>query len=184
MTSIVLAAGLSRRMGRNKLLLPFRGMSVIESTLKSVIPSSDRTIVVTGYDDSTLIPILENYDVDVIFNKDYEKGQKTSSILGIENTKDDDFAIIPGDLPLLSKDDINGVYSLLSSFDTARAFFGSTPGHPVAYRREMKNDVLSFDGTMKEFLMKKANGHFNASIGCIFDVDTPEKYSILLSNYQ
>ena len=48
MTTIVLAAGLSERMGRNKLLLPFRNEPIIIHTIRNALEFSDRVIVVTG----------------------------------------------------------------------------------------------------------------------------------------
>lgn len=184
MTTILLAAGLSERMGRNKLLLPFRGKTIIESTLETVLSISDETIVITGHDRDALLPILRQYNVQIIHNIDYQKGQKGSSLLGVENVSNDDFAILPADLPLLEKSDIEGVYSLLDKYKTARAVYENIPGHPVAYRKNLREELLRFDGTMKEFVHKKTNGHYQASIGCVFDIDTPDRYESLLSNYQ
>ena len=48
-TAIVLAAGLSRRMGRAKLLLPLQGGPVIRITVERVLASGiARAVVVTG----------------------------------------------------------------------------------------------------------------------------------------
>lgn len=184
MTTILLAAGLSQRMGRNKLLLPFRGKTIIESTLEPVLTISDRTIVITGHEHDRLLEILKKYDVQIIHNKDYIKGQKGSSILGIKNVINDDFAILPADLPLLETADLGGVFSLLEQYETSRAVHDNTPGHPVAYRKELKSELLHYKGSMKEFLHGKTNGCHNASIGSIFDIDTQDRYETLLSYYQ
>jgi molybdenum cofactor cytidylyltransferase len=48
-TGIVLAAGASERMGESKLLLPYRGATVLDATIAAVTASAvDRVIVVTG----------------------------------------------------------------------------------------------------------------------------------------
>ena len=48
-TGIVLAAGASERMGEPKLLLPYRGTTVLNATISGVVASAvDRVIVVTG----------------------------------------------------------------------------------------------------------------------------------------
>ncbi|RMI19354.1 MAG: hypothetical protein D6681_03025, partial [Calditrichaeota bacterium] len=51
-TAIILAAGFSRRMkGTNKLLLPFRGKTVLETTVETVLEIPFReVVVVTGHD--------------------------------------------------------------------------------------------------------------------------------------
>ena len=60
MTSIVLAAGLSRRMGEeNKLLLPFGGMTILEMTLSNILPSQlGETLVVVGHEAADIVKVL------------------------------------------------------------------------------------------------------------------------------
>ena len=50
MTIIVLAAGLSARMGENKLLLPYNGRPIIQSAVDTALSFSDDVIVVTGHE--------------------------------------------------------------------------------------------------------------------------------------
>ena len=40
-SAIILAAGYSRRMGKNKLLLKYRGKSLIEHTIETILKSVD-----------------------------------------------------------------------------------------------------------------------------------------------
>lgn len=181
MTSIILAAGLSTRMGRNKLLLPYNGSTIIETTVMNVAPFSDRIIVVVGHEREKMEKLLSGYDICLVFNPDYIKGQRSSTIRGIENVVDDDFIVLPGDLPLITHEDISGTIDLLSTHMTARAMFKDTPGHPVAYRKENRERLISFPGSMKEYLRSTDIGFFNASIGAVFDVDTPARYEMLLS---
>ena len=103
MTTIVLAAGLSERMGRNKLLLPFRNEPIIIHTIRNALEFSDRVIVVTGNEREKLEKAIAHLDVDIVFNPDYREGQRMSSLKGVERVEDDDFAILPGDLPLLGR---------------------------------------------------------------------------------
>ena len=58
-TGIILAAGSSLRMGRNKLLLEYHGHSVIEETIKQMLNSkADEIIVVTGYDSESINDLI------------------------------------------------------------------------------------------------------------------------------
>lgn len=52
LVALVLAAGQSRRMGReNKLLLPFRGGTIVEAAVRQVCAAPvDEVIVVTGHE--------------------------------------------------------------------------------------------------------------------------------------
>ena len=60
MTTILLAAGLSTRMGKNKLLLEYNGKTIIENTLVSVLSLSDKVIVVTGFEKERIEEVLNS----------------------------------------------------------------------------------------------------------------------------
>ena len=180
MTVILLAAGLSTRMGCNKLLLPFRGKPLIISTLEATIAAADRVIVVTGHERLKIENAIREYNVEIVFAEDYSKGQKYSALRGIREVKDDDFAIIPGDLPLILPEDFRGTEKLLQSHSIARASFHSIPGHPVMYRQEHKERLLAHSGTMKEYLEANDTAFYEGSEGTILDADTKEAYRELL----
>ncbi len=180
MTGIILAAGLSSRMGRNKLLLSFRDKTIIENTLAPVLEVAERVIVVTGFERERIEEKLENYDVEFVYNPDYEKGQKGSSLRGVEAVGDDDFLILPGDLPLIERGDIIPLLEALSAHSIVRPAFRTVPGHPVCYRKEHRAKLLSFEGTMKEYLIKEGFITIPSSINTVYDTDTRERYSDLL----
>ena len=100
MTTIVLAAGLSQRMGENKLLLPFKGECILSHTIKRALSFSSRVVVVSGRDREKIEQIALTLGVDMVFNPLFEKGQRESTLCGIRAIENDDFAILPGDLPL------------------------------------------------------------------------------------
>ncbi len=181
MTTVLLAAGLSSRMGRNKLLLPYNGRTIIENTLLSVLPLSKKVIVVTGNEREKIEKLLMPYDVEFVFNEDYEKGQRGSTMRGLEHVGDDDFAILPSDLPLLSSEDASSLFDALNDFSIVRPVYNSIPGHPVCYRKENLEKLLSFQGTMKEYVKKEGVKLIPSQIGTVYDTDTPSRYSALLS---
>lgn len=178
MTVILLAAGLSARMGTNKLLLPFRGKPLLLHAYGVALAASDRVIVVTGHDREMVESVLPP-EAETVFAPDYAEGQRFSTLRGIEAAEDDDFSILPGDLPLITEEDIRGTSLLLARHAVARAFHEGTPGHPVVYRKENRERLLSFSGTMKEYLSLYDAGCYEGSIGCIADADTPERYRAL-----
>ena len=51
---VVLAAGLARRMGRQKLLLSLEGKPVVRWAVERLLPHVEDLVVVTGHDDSTV----------------------------------------------------------------------------------------------------------------------------------
>lgn len=181
MTTILLAAGLSKRMGQNKLLLPFKGKTIIENTLSPLIEFSQRIIVVTGFERERIEETLKKYDCYFVYNKEYEKGQRGSSLCGIKEVEDDDFLIVPSDLPLLSSLDIEKAIEEMKNNTIVRLSYKNIPGHPVFYKKENQRKLLSFSGSMKDYLFNVGFKEIESSIGSIFDTDTKEKYEALLA---
>lgn len=180
MTVIVLAAGQSTRMGENKLLLPLRGRPLILSTVEEASSFTDDVIVVIGHERERMEGVLAGCGARIIYCPDYIKGQKYSTMAGIRET-DDDFAILPGDLPLVTLDDFTGTYDLLSSHEISRAIYQGIPGHPVMFRKEHKERLLSFEGTLKEYLSLYDVAAYNGSIGSVLDADTPQRYQEIVT---
>ncbi len=166
-------------MGRNKLLLPYKGKTVIENTLLSVLPLSRRVIVVTGHERERIESLLRDYPVEFVYNSEYEKGQRGSTIMGIEAVDDDDFAVLPSDLPLLEEKDNAVLFSSLRESSIVRPVHNSIPGHPVCYRRENRDRLLKWNGTMKEYLKREGFSSIPSPVGCVYDVDTPSRYDAL-----
>lgn len=181
MTTILLLAGLSRRMGRNKLLLPYKGKHLFEHTLEAAIAGSDRVICVTGNDREEIERILSGYDVEVRFNPDYENGQKGSTLVGLEGV-DDDVAILAGDYPLLTPEEIRHGFEMLKEHQSARPMYGEEPGHPVFMRSEMLKGLREDPRPFKVHLRELGIYRYQSSPACITDIDTPELYQALLND--
>lgn len=184
MTVIIPAAGVSARMGENKLLLPFNEKPLIHSTIETALSYTDNVIVVIGHERERMEEALKDLPVRTVYCEDYLKGQKYSTLRGVREVQDDDFAVLPGDLPLIRFEDLQGTEELLSSHVIARAIYRGIPGHPVMFRKDLKERLLSFEGTMKEYLSLYDTAAYNGSIGTVFDADTPVRYQALISgNY-
>lgn len=70
---IVLAAGLSSRMGKYKMSLKMGNKTVIESCIESMYDLCSTIIVVGGYNYNTIVEILKpykkEYSISILFNK-------------------------------------------------------------------------------------------------------------------
>ncbi len=81
---IVLAAGESRRMGRFKLLLPWRGRPVLDHVLRAVRASAiGPRILVLGHDAAAVRAALDLSGFQVLENREYRAGQSTSLRAGL-----------------------------------------------------------------------------------------------------
>jgi molybdenum cofactor cytidylyltransferase len=81
--AVVLAAGLSRRMGRPKLLLDLAGKPVVRWSVEAVLPHVDDAIVVTGHQDAAVRAALAGLAVRFTVNPRPETGQGSSIAAGI-----------------------------------------------------------------------------------------------------
>ena len=77
MTTIVLAAGLSSRMGDNKLMLLYQDKPIIRVTVEKAISASDRVIVVLGHDKERVEDAISGLDAGTVFNPVYTSGMKS-----------------------------------------------------------------------------------------------------------
>ena len=92
----------------------------------------------------------------------------------------DDVAILPGDLPLLKDDDWTIGLRYLSLCLPSRPEYESIPGNPVFVPRRIKKGLEMSSKPFKEYLNDEGICLYPASIGCIYDIDTPERYRDLL----
>jgi len=115
--AIVPAAGVSQRMGRPKLLLPWAGQRVIDVVLSAWQQSQvTRTIVIAYAEDHEIIDSCQSAGVDVVAISTRTKDMKATIKIGlsqIEQTEspqsDDAWLVAPADLPNLSSPAIDHV---------------------------------------------------------------------------
>lgn len=135
---IVLAAGLSSRFGRNKLLEPIGSKTMIEHVVSESLKSkASQVIVVTGHDSEKVKRVLEDYRCEVVYNENYEKGQSYSVRKGLSRVKPsaDAVMVLPGDVALVNRGMIDAVideYSSSYSPIVTAGFHGSS-GHPILF---------------------------------------------------
>jgi len=104
-SAILLAAGKSERMGRNKLLMPFEGGTVIARTLDNLATSkAGEVMVVLGSHAREIGDALGKRPVTFVLNPDYARGMSTSLITGLRMiSKRAKFALVAlGDQPFVA----------------------------------------------------------------------------------
>lgn len=104
-SAVVLAAGRSTRMGKNKLVLPLDGKPVLQRVLDALKDSKvDETVVVLGEGAADIRRKVDLEGTKVVLNSRYEEGMSTSIRAGLSRvSRSADAAIIVlGDQPFLS----------------------------------------------------------------------------------
>ncbi len=81
---VVLSAGASTRMGRDKALLPWRGGTFLSAAIRALQPVSDLVIVVAGANQAELEPIVNANAGFLVVNPSPEQGQFSSLRIGLQ----------------------------------------------------------------------------------------------------
>ncbi len=141
---VILAAGASSRMGRDKALLPWQDGTFLSAALRALRPVTELVIVVAGNNYPDLEPIINAEAAFMVVNRNPEEGQFSSLRLGLQEVMNHgrDAAIITlVDRPAPGDETIAQVKSaFLASGDQVWAAVpehGGKHGHPIAIGREM-----------------------------------------------
>src|SRR5512146_2938208 len=81
---VILAAGESSRMGRDKALLPWRGETFLTAAIESLRPWTELVIVVAGANALALEPRVDAIGASLIVNPHPERGQFSSLQVGLQ----------------------------------------------------------------------------------------------------
>lgn len=149
-SAIVLAAGLSRRMGpRNKLLLPVDGEPLIRRAVGRVLGAGVvEVVVVLGHAAAEVALALEGLDgLRSVLNPDYEKGQVSSVRAGLAALAKpvDAVMICLGDQPLLTSADLRALlaaYAQRPHGSILVPFRGERRGNPVVVDWDSARETL------------------------------------------
>ena len=148
---VVLAAGLSRRMGQAKLLMKVGRRAIIRYVVESVLAGGvDSVWVVTGPDVEPIEAALAGIEVQIAVNPAPEEGQAGSVRTGIAAlpASVDAVLIALGDQPLLAPAIIP---ALLAARRTSPKLivaprYRDGQGNPVVFKREIFPELLRLTG--------------------------------------
>jgi molybdenum cofactor cytidylyltransferase len=186
--AIVLAAGLSRRMGRPKLLLELRGKPVIRHVVEGVIEAGiRRMLVVTGPENEALARALAGLDVQIAINPAPESGQASSVAAGVSALPagTDAVLIALGDQPGVRADVIPALIEAIKAPGKVIAAprYADGLGNPVLFAASVFGELLALSGDRgARAVIERAPSRLAVvDIGFPMprDIDTPEDYESL-----
>jgi molybdenum cofactor cytidylyltransferase len=186
--AIVLAAGLSRRMGQPKVLLPWtRGSSILEQILEQLaLARVPNVVVVTGHRAGEVTELATHNGVNAVFNEQYATGEMLSSVkAGLRAMPEHVSAalIVLGDQPRIQARVLNQLLVAYSegASDLIAPSFKMRRGHPILVGRRYWPEILALpDGGAPRDVIDRHQDKLayitvdNDSI--LGDVDTPEEY--------
>lgn len=182
--AVVLAAGKSERMGRNKLLMKVANHPIIDWILLSLDDSIiDEVIVVLGHKPEEVRPIVEARDAKIILNPNYEKGMVSSFKEGLQHTAADAVFLVLGDQLGLEAELLNRMIKAMKLDPRVlivSPIYNNQKGHPVLFSRVLFSEILGLspDETLQDIVLrhKKAHKLIESNVWCVLDIDTPEDF--------
>jgi molybdenum cofactor cytidylyltransferase len=184
--AIILAAGESKRMGSPKMLLPFKGLTMIENVIANVSDSQVNNImVVLGAVREPIVKLVRTKAVNYCFNENYIDGMLSSVVCGFRNIPIDHGAVLvfQGDQPLVTPKVINSVIDvyLSSGKGIVIPVYKSKRGHPVLIDRKYRLEInkLSPDDGLRSLAHKFPDDVLEVETdeaGILRDFDTYDEY--------
>jgi molybdenum cofactor cytidylyltransferase len=182
--AIVLAAGASRRMGRNKMLVELDGQSLVRRAVRRVFEAKlDPIVVVVGHEEERVRTELTGFPCRFVTNTDYTGPTSTSLHLGLNATPTDvDSAIvILGDMPFVTSEMLRQMVAAAQSTSAPLVVsrYGDVLAPPLLFRRVLFPELLAWhgEGCGKQVVLR----HQEAAVmldwpaEALRDIDTPEE---------
>jgi molybdenum cofactor cytidylyltransferase len=184
--AILLAAGKSTRMGRNKLLIKLCGKRLIDHILDALeaIQVSE-IVVVLGHEPDKIINALKSRlgRLKIVINNEYEKGMFSSFKTGLRKISSADaILVLLGDQIILEPNFLNLMIRELENNKgkvlIVSPIYKGKKGHPLLFSKELFTEILRMKET--ETIRDIVHRHkdslltIEAKKWTIKDIDTPE----------
>jgi molybdenum cofactor cytidylyltransferase len=189
--AIILASGLSRRMGCNKLLLPLGNSTVIDQFLCR-FPYAHFQKVIVVYGDQQVATIAGNYPTTLCYNQ-YAKAGKSHSIqLGLSaSSAEDGLLFAVADQPLLTNSTILKLVEIFSKNNSTKIVVPKVdgrPANPVIFPASCRSEFAELHGDSggRQLILKQPERVCYVSFASpeeFCDVDTPENYQKIVAKW-
>ena len=190
--AIILASGLSKRMGSNKLLLPLGNSTVIGQFLDR-FPFALFKKVIVVYGDPLVGSIAREYPVLLCHNQNPEAGKSHSIQQGLTvSTAEGGIMFAVADQPLLTSNTIKTLLEIFGKNKSKKIVVpevAGKPANPVIFPATCRGEFAELHGDSggRQLFIKQQERvcYVSFASGKEFcDVDTPEKYQQILANWR
>lgn len=186
-TGLVLGAGGSRRLGRPKQLLPYRGATLLGHVIDVARDCRfEQTVVTIGGSAERVRESVDLAGTEVVVNEVYGAGCSSSiaAALAVVDERCDVLVLMLGDQPGVGAETVARLLAGRGDAPLAVCRYEDGRGHPIAFAREVFATLADLHGDkgVWRLLDQRADEVAEVSIaGPIpLDVDTPEDYRAVL----
>ena len=183
---IILAAGASTRMKKQKMLLPYKGKTIVATVISNTISALNKNLVVVlGANRLEISKEISNFQLKIIENQRYSEGMLSSVLCGLEALPDETeaFLVVLGDQPQIGSD---VTFKVIDAYKNSGKgivipVFEKRRGHPVLIDFKYKTEIqkLNPEKGLRALMEKFADDIFEVECGSpeiLRDIDTPQDY--------
>lgn len=177
---IMLAAGLSSRMGKWKMMMPWGEGTLLDSALDGALAFCDRVILVTGFRGDELAACYQDHPaIKVVYNPDYRAGMFSSVQCGVSHLGAQRFFLALGDMPEVTPDVYRALWACSGPDTCFIPACERGKGHPVLLPQRAIGLIgnAPAGSTLREVIKQMETRVVPVSEqGIHWDVDTPAQY--------
>ena len=189
----ILAAGMSKRMGKeNKLLKKINSNTILNQTLNNHIQSKIHNInLILGHQKDIILKHIEQNKIFIIENNNFKSGMLSSILKINENISEETTGILISlaDMPFVTSEDINKLIKIFNENDQKIICIPENKeklGNPLLLPKEIYKDLirdvskLSNDKGLKKLILDKKYNYIRVSLseGVTKDFDTIEDFNL------
>ena len=190
---ILLAAGASRRLGKPKQMLRFQGETLLERAAKTALDSCCcPVVVVLGASRQKLKPQINEFELEIVENDEWESGMGTSIKVGLKKLTEIQPDVAGAVLMVCDQPFVSGelIAELVENFRATDSLivasaYGETLGVPALFSRRLFSELfaLEADSGAKKIIYR----HLKNVVKIDFeagatDIDTEADYLNLIKN--
>lgn len=187
-SAIILAAGMSTRMGRLKQLLPYGKHTVIEHIISVLLATPvDEVLVVIGHERTAVETALAKWPIRTVLNPHYAEGEMLSSVqagLCAASTESQAALLAVGDMPAIEGEVVAQLIQAYDEEGDDRVYIPSyqmRAGHPVLVPRPHWAAILSLPrGDNLRSVLRAGDTRVRWVVvdrpSVLRDIDTPTDY--------
>ncbi len=182
---LILAAGTSSRLGEPKQLLKYKNESLLKITVKKALEISSNIFVVLGHEKEKCENEIKDFDITIIYNKNYKEGMGTSLSCGINQTKIfDNTLVMLCDQPFIPISHYKTLIKNIQEETIIASIYGETNNSkvPAIFPKKHYDKLISLNADLgaREILKKEKCINIKLDKDLAIDIDTIEEVNSFL----
>lgn len=186
--ALLLAAGESKRLGRPKQLLPYKGRTLLTHTFEELKVCCDDVLVLTGAHREAVEAVLP-VEANILWNPNWKQGMGSTIAMGVKElvnrTGVETILISTCDQPGLGRFHFEELLKTAEKNEGAATDYGKRGGVPAVFSRSVWSALEQLEGDKgaRDLInYEQRDIEWVQPVGSVFDIDTEEDFLKLTRN--